>query len=116
MKTHRQLVAGDEFIQLAIRLGLLALLITWSFALVRPFKPILAWSVVLAVALYPVFNWLAGLLGGRVGMATLVLTLISLGVVIGPPTWLGIGAVEGGWELAGQLSAGNVVGRRRHRR
>ncbi|MBR0900203.1 AI-2E family transporter [Bradyrhizobium tropiciagri] len=109
MKTLRQLVAGDEFIQLAIRLGLLALLIYWSFVLVRPFVPILTWSVVLAVALNPVFNWLAGVLGGRAGIAALVLTLISLGVVIGPATWLGIGAVEGVREIAGQLSAGNVV-------
>lgn len=102
-------MAGDEFIQLAIRLGLLALLIYWSFVLVRPFVPILTWSVVLAVALNPVFNWLAGVLGGRAGIAALVLTLISLGVVIGPATWLGIGAVEGVREIAGQLSAGNVV-------
>ena len=92
LKTLRQLVAGDEFIQLAIRLGLLSLLIYWSFVLVRPFVPILAWSVVLAVALYPVFNWLTGMLGGHAGIAALVLTLIALAVVIGPATWLGIGS------------------------
>ncbi|NEV00803.1 AI-2E family transporter [Bradyrhizobium uaiense] len=109
MKTLRQIVAGDEFIQLAIRLGLLALLIYWSFVLVRPFVPILAWSVVLAVALYPVFTWLARMLGGHAGIAALVLTLISLGVVIGPATWLGIGAVEGMRDLAEQLSAGHVI-------
>ncbi|PDT75653.1 AI-2E family transporter [Bradyrhizobium sp. C9] len=109
MRTLRQLVAGDEFIQLAIRLGLLALLIYWSFVLVRPFVPILAWSAVLAVALYPVFNWLTGMLGGRAGLAAMVLTSVALAVVIGPATWLGIGAVEGVRELAGQLSAGNVL-------
>ncbi|WP_244070006.1 AI-2E family transporter [Bradyrhizobium sp. Ce-3] len=109
MKTLRQLVAGDEFIQLAIRLGLLALLVYWSFLLVRPFVPVLAWSVVLAVALYPVFNWLTGMLGGRAGLAALVLTLVTLGVVIGPATWLGIGAVEGVREIAAQLSAGHVL-------
>lgn len=102
-------MAGDEFIQLAIRLGLLALLIYWSFVLVRPFVPILAWSVVLAVALYPVFSWLEVMLGGRAGVAAFVLTAIALAIVIGPATWLGIGAVEGVRELAGQLSAGNVV-------
>ena len=41
-------------IQLVIRLGLLAFLIYWTFVLVRPFVPILVWSIVLAVALYPV--------------------------------------------------------------
>ncbi|MGY4474126.1 AI-2E family transporter [Bradyrhizobium sp. USDA 3364] len=109
MKTLRQLVAGDEFIQLAIRLGLLALLIYWSFVLVRPFVPILAWSVVLAVALYPVFTWLSRMLGGHAGIAATVLTLIALGIVIGPAAWLGIGAIDGLRELAGQLSAGHVI-------
>ena len=95
MRPIRQLLAGEDEIQLAVRLALLALLIYWSFVVVRPFIPILAWSVVLAVALYPVFRWLSGLLGDRPKLAATVLTLINLGIVIGPATWLGLGAVEG---------------------
>ena len=52
-KLFRQTMSGDEIIQLAVRLGLLAFLLYWSFVLVRPFIPILAWSMVLTVALYP---------------------------------------------------------------
>src|SRR5882672_8941673 len=59
LKTLRQFLSGEDVIQLAIRLGLLALLIIWTFILIRPFVPILAWSAVLAVAFYPVFSWLA---------------------------------------------------------
>ena len=44
---------------------MLALLVYWSFILVRPFVPILVWSVVLAVALYPFFTWLSEHLGDR---------------------------------------------------
>src|SRR3954463_9005186 len=65
LKTLRQYLPGDDIIQLAIRLGLLAFLIYWTFVLIRPFVPILVWSIVLAVALYPVFGVLARLLGGR---------------------------------------------------
>jgi hypothetical protein len=65
LKTARQFRSGEDLIQLAIRLGLLAFLIYWTFVLIRPFVPILAWSIVLAVALYPVFNLLSRLLGGR---------------------------------------------------
>jgi hypothetical protein len=39
------------WVELAIRLGVLALLLYWSFILVRPFITIAIWSVVLAVAL-----------------------------------------------------------------
>jgi len=48
---------------------LLAVLIFWTLVLIRPFVPILAWSVVLAVALNPVFQRLAKVLGGRPKLA-----------------------------------------------
>ena len=78
-----------------IRLGLLAFLIYWTFLLIQPFVPILAWSIVLAVAFYPVFDWLSKLLGGRPRLAAAILTVINLAIVIGPATWLGLSAVDG---------------------
>jgi predicted PurR-regulated permease PerM len=95
-------------IQLVIRLGLLALLIIWTFVLIRPFVPILAWAAVLAVALNPVFMMLAKILGGRPKLAAVILTLICLAVLIGPAAWLGLGAVEGTKDLARQLTAGEL--------
>lgn len=109
MKTIRQLGSGEDLIQLAIRLGLLAFLIYWTFVLIRPFVPILAWSIVLAVALYPVFHLLSRLLGGRPRLAAVMLTVINLMIVIGPATWLGLSAVEGVKEVAARLSAGNLM-------
>ena len=109
VRTIRQLLAGEDEIQLAVRLALLALLVYWTFVLIRPFVPIIAWSVVLAVALYPVFSWLSGLLGGRPKLAATIITLINLGIVIGPATWLGLGAVEGLQSFASQLAAGTLV-------
>jgi predicted PurR-regulated permease PerM len=109
LKTSRQVRSGEDLIQLAIRLGLLAFLIYWTFVLIRPFVPILAWSIVLAVALYPVFNLLARFLGGRPRLAAAILTVINLGIVIGPATWLGLSAVEGVKDLAANLNAGNLA-------
>jgi predicted PurR-regulated permease PerM len=109
LRTFRQLLSGGDIIQLAIRLGLLALLIYWTFLLVRPFVPILVWSFVLAVAFYPVFRWLTNLLGGRPKLAAAVLTIINLAIVIGPATWLGLSAIDGLRELAGELNSGNPV-------
>lgn len=109
MRPIRQLLAGEDEIQLAVRLALLALLIYWSFVVIRPFIPILAWSVVLAVALYPLFRWLSGLLGDRPKLAATILTLINLGIVIGPATWLGLGAVESIRSFAAQLGAGTLT-------
>jgi predicted PurR-regulated permease PerM len=109
LRTLRQYLPGDDIIQLAIRLGLLAFLIYWTFVLIRPFVPILAWSIVLAVALHPVFGVLSRLLGGRPRLAAAILTVIDVGIVIGPATWLGLNAVEGLKDFAGNLSAGNLL-------
>ena len=109
MKTLRQLFSTSDVVQLVIRLGLLALLILWTLVIIRPFVPILAWSAVLAVAFYPVFSWLAKCLGGRPRTAAVLLTVTMLGIVIGPAAWLGLSAVEGVRELAGQLGSGDLV-------
>jgi predicted PurR-regulated permease PerM len=109
LRTIRQLLAGEDEIQLAVRLALLALLVYWSLIVIRPFIPILAWSVVLAVALYPVFGWLCRLLGNRPRLAATILTIVNLAIVIGPATWLGLGAVEEIREFAAQLSAGTLA-------
>ncbi|MCP3470778.1 AI-2E family transporter [Bradyrhizobium sp. CCGUVB1N3] len=109
MKTLRQLLSAEDIIQLLIRLGLLALLIIWTFVIIRPFVSILTWSAVLAVAFYPAFSWLAKMLGGRPRTAAAILTLIALGIVVGPAAWLGVSAVEGVKDLASQLGTGDVV-------
>jgi len=109
LKTLRQYWPGEDIIQLAVRLGLLVLLIYWTFVLIRPFVPILAWSIVLAVAFYPVFRLLARLLGGRPKLAAVILTVINLAIVIGPATWLGLSAIEGVKQFSGDLTAGNFV-------
>ena len=91
----RQARTSEEVIQIAIRLALLAGLIYWSFVLLSPFIPILLWSVVLAVALYPVYDWLSVHLGNRPRIAAILVTLAVLAVFLGPAAWLGIGLVEG---------------------
>ncbi|MEV8467689.1 AI-2E family transporter [Fluviibacterium sp. DFM31] len=71
-------------IDLAIRMGFLALFAYLSLRLVAPFAAIVTWSVVLAVALHPVYAWLAARLGGRRKLAATLLTLVGLLVILGP--------------------------------
>ena len=83
-----------NFIEVAIRLGVLGLFLYWSLILVRPFIPIVIWSVVLAVALYPVFDWMAFLLGGHRRLAASLITVLSLIIVVGPVTWLALALID----------------------
>ena len=75
-RIFRQNMSGDEIIQLAVRLGLLAFLVYWSFVLVRPFIPILVWSMVLTVALYQPYDWLSVHLGDRPKLAAATITVV----------------------------------------
>jgi predicted PurR-regulated permease PerM len=108
LRVFRQSRSGEEVIQLAIRLGLLAFLVYWSFVLVQPFIPILAWAIVLAVALYPPYSWLSKHLGDRPKLTAAIITGISLAIVIGPATWLGLGLIESLRNFASQLAAGTL--------
>jgi predicted PurR-regulated permease PerM len=101
--------SGEEAIQVAVRLGLLALLVYWSFILLEPFIPILAWSVVLTVALYPVFDWLSERLGHRPRVAAAMICLAMLAVFLGPATWLGLGLVDGLRSISDQLTSGDLT-------
>jgi predicted PurR-regulated permease PerM len=109
LRVFRENRSGEEIIQLAVRLGLLAFLLYWSFVLVRPFIPIFAWSMVLAVALYPAYNWLSNHLGDRPKLAAVFITVVNLAIVIGPATWLGLGLIEGLRSFAGQLDSGSLI-------
>jgi predicted PurR-regulated permease PerM len=101
--------SGEDVAHIAIRLGLLALLIYWSFILLQPFIPILAWSVILTVALYPAFVWLSVHLGHRPRIAAAALTIIVLAVFLGPATWLGLGLVDGLVSVSNQLTSGDLT-------
>jgi predicted PurR-regulated permease PerM len=100
--------SGEWVIQIAIRLGLLAFLIYWSFILLRPFIPILVWSVVLSVALYPAYDWLSAHLGHRSRTAAVITTIVVLAVFLGPATWLGLGLVDGLRGISDQLTSGDL--------
>ena len=75
-------------VDLVIRLTMLALLGYWVLSIVRPLFGIIVWSGILAVALYPAFDWLAAHLGGRRRLAATTIAILSVLVVLGPVTWI----------------------------
>jgi predicted PurR-regulated permease PerM len=78
---------------LAVRIGCLALLCYWTLYIIWPFLAILVWSVILAVALYPTFDWLVARLHYRPAAAALI-TIVTLLIIFGPATKLGYSLVE----------------------
>jgi len=97
-----------KIIEIGIRLALLSLLIFWSVMIIRPFIGIAVWSIVLAVALYPVFEQMTKWLGGRRRLAAALITILGLLIVIGPTTWLGLGLVDSLKTLYERLESGSM--------
>jgi predicted PurR-regulated permease PerM len=114
MSRDRKVLSGSEqttssFIEVAIRLGALALLLYWSLLLVSPFISIVIWSAVLSVALYPAFEWISLRLGGRRRLAAALVTILSLLVIVGPASWLALGLVDSIRLIAERLDLANLT-------
>lgn len=93
----------------AIRLALVALIVYWSFLLLRPFIAVLIWAAILSVALYPAHLWLKRVLGGRPTIASFLLTVLLLVVILGPVSIIGVELVENLSGIAAGISAGTLT-------
>jgi predicted PurR-regulated permease PerM len=101
--------SNEAFVVLAIRLVCLGLLAYWALILIRPFLTIIVWSIIIAVALYPIFEWLSAKLHGRRALAAITITLLSLLVIFGPATWLGLSLAESVQILSVRFSEGTIA-------
>ncbi len=96
-------------IDVAIRVGLLALLGFLCIFVVAPFATILLWGIILAVTLYPVQQWLAARLGGRGGIASTVIVLVGLAIILGPASLLAAKLVDSAQTLRTGLAGGTIL-------
>jgi predicted PurR-regulated permease PerM len=101
--------SNDELLLLAIRIVCLGFLGYWSLILIRPFLTIIVWSMIIAVALYPIFDWLSVKLYGHRALAAIAITILSLLVMLGPATWLALSLAETVWILLARLGDGTLT-------
>jgi predicted PurR-regulated permease PerM len=93
----------------AIKLGCLAILVYWSALLIQPFLTIIVWSVILVVALYPIYDWMVSRLRLYRALAAALITILSLAIVFGPATWLGVSLVASVGTFVDQLNTGAIA-------
>ena len=101
--------SNDELLLLAIRIVCLGFLGYWSLLLIRPFLTIIVWSIIIAVALYPIFDWLSGKLYGHRAPAAVAITIVSLLVMLGPATWLALSLADTVRILIAHLGDGTLA-------
>src|SRR5262245_15715098 len=70
-----------------IRIGLIVGLAVLCFQVLSPFLRLIVWSIILAVTIYPLHQWLARRIGGRQGLASTMLVILGIALIV-VPTWL----------------------------
>jgi predicted PurR-regulated permease PerM len=88
-----------NMIESALRIGLVLLLLTLAYDIIKPFTTPILWGAIIAMAAFPLVKWLESKIGGRRGLAaTLVSLFFILALVI--PTWSVMEAAVGGLKKA----------------
>jgi predicted PurR-regulated permease PerM len=103
----------DEFfytraIYTALRIGFIALLLYWSFLILKPFLMLVLWGIIISVALFPIFKMLAKKLGGREKLSATIITVFLLAILIVPSIFLVSSTVESLSNIAREMEEGTL--------
>jgi predicted PurR-regulated permease PerM len=99
----------SKFTDLVIRLIVVGLFAYFSLTLLAPFGIMIIWAVILAVALYPAYASLRKLLGGRGGLAAILITLLGLGIIVVPLGAVTVNVAETTLELVADFENQTVA-------
>jgi predicted PurR-regulated permease PerM len=67
-----------------IRAGLILALVMLCYKVFAPFLTLMIWALILAVALYPLHQYLAAKIGGKQGLAATIVVLLGIALIIVP--------------------------------
>ena len=95
-------------IEIAIRLGLIFLILAWCLQILTPFISLVAWGAIIAVALYKPFLGLVNKLGGRRKLAVTLIAVIGIAIILVPVISLSSSMVDGATKIGHQVSEGTI--------
>jgi len=97
-----------QAIEIAIRLGLIFLILAWCLQILTPFMSIVLWAAIIAVALHVPFLKLVEKLGGRKKLAVSVVVVIGITIIVVPVISLSSSMIDGATKLGTHISEGSV--------
>jgi predicted PurR-regulated permease PerM len=98
----------NNTIEAAVRIGLLLLLAAWCFEIISPFIVPVAWGLIIAVAIYPVFVKLKSVLGDKNKLAATVYTLLALTLLITPTVMISNSIIDSSAAIAERYESGTL--------
>ena len=95
-------------LEASISIGLVGLILFWCFRIGRPFLEIIAWGIIIAVAIHPIYDRLKSALGGRGRLAATLITLLALILLLVPTFMLSESLIGTMQEYSAQLEEGTL--------
>lgn len=77
-------IKNKQIFETILQLGVVFLILGFCFKLLTPFAMPILWAIILAIAFYPVFDFLQKKLKGRKSLASFLITITLLGLIIVP--------------------------------
>ncbi|GIU07756.1 MULTISPECIES: AI-2E family transporter [unclassified Shewanella] len=98
----------NNMMESAIRIGLLFMLLVWTFDIIKPFVIPVLWGAIIAVALMPMTQKLERALKGRRGLAATILALAGIILLIAPFWIVSSSIFEGVTHIVAVMQAGDI--------
>jgi len=99
----------NQAIYTALRIGFIALLLVWSFLIIKPFILPTIWGIIIAVSIFPFFEKLSAFIGNRRKTAAALITIIALTLLIVPSIIFLDSAVDGVQNLTARIESGSLT-------
>ncbi|MCK9622944.1 MAG: AI-2E family transporter [Methylobacter sp.] len=106
-KTLEKLIS-HKVLDLFIRVGLIFFLVVYCYQIFKPFIGLMLWSLILAVALYPLHILIARKMGNKDGYAATALVLVIILSVFTPTTLLVFSFADSSTALVKQVQSGTL--------
>lgn len=94
-ETGKGLAQLNTVVDIVVRLAVLAFLLGWCILILQPFMSLILWGIIIAVAIYPVYESLRKRLKGRSGLAATLISLFFLLALLIPTLLLADSLAEG---------------------
>ncbi|HIL77534.1 MAG TPA: AI-2E family transporter [Methylococcales bacterium] len=108
---NKTLVTNDsakDAVDTAIRISLIALLAYWCFLIFKPFLIPVLWGIIIAAAIFPLFQKFEALFGKQKKLALILFTTITLSILLVPCIMLIGSMAETGQALAKAMQEGTL--------
>jgi len=92
-----------ETIETAIQIGLITLLVLWCYQIAAPFIGPIVWAGIIAIGVYPLYQWLQDKTGLSAGWTSTLVTLALLVILITPSAMLSSALLKNVQTLSTQI-------------